>query len=618
MKMKSQKTNKRIWLGAAIGFALILLTSNPQPAFAQQWNTNGSNISNANSGNVGIGTTSPVFKLDIQGGQLHVAGGANTNVIIEGPATSHSLIQFKNAGTSRGWLGFVNLGSTGLGFFNAAGDINLLATDSGNVGIGTISPSSLLFVGSGSVANGALPGINVALGGASYVTASDGTRTVFLGADSSGYGMVGTLSNQDFVIRSNNIERVRVAAGGNVGIGTISPAAKLHVVSGTDNPNTLLSLDTGVHGGSQFQIGGTTNNESYFNLNVYRAGLYFNRLSVNSSGHLLLQPGGDSNVGIGTSGPNYKLDVQGGQINASGGFCIAGDCKTAWSQVGGGTSQWTTASSNIYYNTGNVGIGTTTPGYKLDVAGSINTTGVNVNGSPITSSQWTTTGTTINYSAGNVGVGTATPGYKLDVAGTVNATGVSINGSPISASQWTTNGTNINYASGNVGIGTATPTTKLHVVGDGKVTGNLTVDGNIAAKYQDVAEWVPASERISPGTVVVLDSTKSNQVISSAQAYDTRVAGVISERPGIALGERGDHKVLVATTGRVRIKVDATRGAIHIGDLLVTSDVSGMAMKSEPVNIGGVLIHRPGTLIGKALEPLAKGQGEILVLLSLQ
>jgi len=39
-------------------------------------------------------------------------------------------------------------------------------------------------------------------------------------------------------------------------------------------------------------------------------------------------------VGVGTVAPSYKLDVQGGQINSSGGFCIAGDCKTSWSQIG--------------------------------------------------------------------------------------------------------------------------------------------------------------------------------------------------------------------------------------------------------------------------------------------
>jgi hypothetical protein len=41
-------------------------------------------------------------------------------------------------------------------------------------------------------------------------------------------------------------------------------------------------------------------------------------------------------------------------------------------------------------------------------------------------------------------------------------------------------------------------------------------------------------------------------------------------------------------------------------------------MKSEAVEFAGRKMHMPGTIIGKALEPLAKGQGEILVLLSLQ
>jgi hypothetical protein len=98
----------------------------------------------------------------------------------------------------------------------------------------------------------------------------------------------------------------------------------------------------------------------------------------------------------------------------------------------------------------------------------------------------------------------------------------------------------------------------------------------------------------------------------------TRAWRESSEKPGIALGEGGANKVLVATTGRVLVKVDASNGPIHIGDLLVTSDIPGLAMKSEPITIGNRKMHMPGTLIGKALEPLAKGSGRILVLLSLQ
>lgn len=180
--------------------------------------------------------------------------------------------------------------------------------------------------------------------------------------------------------------------------------------------------------------------------------------------------------------------------------------------------------------------------------------------------------------------------------------------------------------SGNVGIGTGAtaPTAKLEVLGNINVTGtgpnagNINISGTINAKYQDVAEWVESSQALGAGTVVVLDHTRSNQVVASSKAYDTRVAGVISLQPGIVLGEGGATKVLVATTGRVKIKVDASAGPIQIGDLLVTSDKEGVAKKSEPLMLGGVQIHRPGTLIGKALEPLAKGTGEILVLLSLQ
>jgi len=73
-------------------------------------------------------------------------------------------------------------------------------------------------------------------------------------------------------------------------------------------------------------------------------------------------------------------------------------------------------------NAGDVGIGTTTPGYKLDVAGEINATGIRINGTPISGggSQWSGT-SPITYTAGNVGIGTTNPGVAIDVVNSVAA-----------------------------------------------------------------------------------------------------------------------------------------------------------------------------------------------------
>jgi hypothetical protein len=104
----------------------------------------------------------------------------------------------------------------------------------------------------------------------------------------------------------------------------------------------------------------------------------------------------------------------------------------------------------------------------------------------------------------------------------------------------------------------------------------------------------------------------------SQKAYDKRVAGVISGagdyKPGIVLDkqESSNTRKPIALLGKAFCKVDAGHGAIEIGDLLTTSPTSGHAMKADNP------LKAFGTVIGKALRPLAAGQGLIPILIALQ
>ncbi len=135
----------------------------------------------------------------------------------------------------------------------------------------------------------------------------------------------------------------------------------------------------------------------------------------------------------------------------------------------------------------------------------------------------------------------------------------------------------------------------------------------------DVAEYFAVAEDPEPGTVMVIGVDSKLQ--SSGKAYDTTVAGIVSTAPGVSLGTNETGNIgekLIAVAGRVPCKVDASYASVKPGDLLTTSDTPGHAMKAQPAVIGEVEIYRPGTTLGKALEPLDSGTGVIEVLVTLQ
>jgi hypothetical protein len=151
-----------------------------------------------------------------------------------------------------------------------------------------------------------------------------------------------------------------------------------------------------------------------------------------------------------------------------------------------------------------------------------------------------------------------------------------------------------------------------HFGGDVRVEGDITLVGADCAEYFSV----PESAQIEPGMALVIN--QEDTLLPCEEAYDRRVAGVVSGagdlRPGILLdGERpGNSGLPLAMVGKVYCRVDAQYSSIEVGDLLTTSPTVGHAMRAvDPLKAFGAVI-------GKALRPLRAGRGLIPILVALQ
>ena len=395
-------------------------------------------------GNVGIGTTSPNQKLQV-GGNLHVYDEVgNTDAAI-----------FISTGTSN--VTTVKIASNGNSFFNG-----------GNVGIGTTSPGAKLNV------TGNYGDVIKAVSGSQSITTSFVAPTTGSGLNNiistAGEFNIGTSDAQPFSLATSSISRVSILSGGNVGIGTTSPVSKLEVNGGAD----AIATVTGTTTAARLDI--KTNSYHRFLQTIESDGRFRLYNQTTSTEQLTVTNAG--NVGIGTTSPNNKLDVNGGaRVNgiltlnrgsiAGLKFSRGSDFYLGIDNSGNLNFLNDSASSlGVWKNDGNVGIGTTSPSYKL-TSYSTTSEGDGTDEFPIVAGKANAIGNftgigLASYIAANGAVKAGIALERVSSYGTgklhfLNSDTLSNSDATLSDSKMTI------LRNGNVGIGTTSPVSKLEV-----------------------------------------------------------------------------------------------------------------------------------------------------------
>jgi len=309
----------------------------------------GNLIMQAGGGNVGIGTTTPSFAA---GGGLQINNSTRANLNLSNGTNTISIFQDGVDGY------FNNLSSGSIVFRNTSSNLERMRIDAnGNVGIGTTTPGYKLDISS-TTGSGRqdmfriLAGNNTNGNGATIILGSTQTHAGYV----SGLQTNSNTGDLTFGTQSNGAyaENMRiVGSNGNVGIGTTAPVSKLHI-AGADMNNALLFENTSANPGRNYILfktqgteqgyiglgGGATNHMS---IAAYGASnnLY---LETNSLTRMTILPSG--NVGIGTITPAYKLHVSGGTIR-----CELGSNGISGAFVGGGSNLqiYHSASSSVYF-----------------------------------------------------------------------------------------------------------------------------------------------------------------------------------------------------------------------------------------------------------------------------